>query len=647
MVVLLGVVIWGSLQLSPVAEVRGKSVARPLTEQLSTQQRLAQEIALADTVVQSYTVGKRSELFGVRRMGQQTTAKSVSCATASADCRQVEIYSFDENATTTVILNLTTKEVLDVLYQPGLQPGINKRLADLAIEIAMNDAGVIAALGFKPTSVDMDPVAARMSGTSCDGGHLCAGPTFRVGNRVLWAVVDLTEEKVAGLDWTEVQEDGPSEIYNPLGGFCPAAGNVNQDGWVINYETTASDGFNVYNVSFDGRDVLTSAKLVEWHVDYNGTYLYPGFFDVAGCGSYGETYPGYPITPYGETQLVDLVEDAAVVGFELVQDFRMAQWGAACNYKYEQRMQFWQDGRFRVVSGSFGRGCGDSDTLPQPYYRPVVRIDIAVDGDANDSLLLWDGLQWQQQISETYRTPYAEEGYGPHQYNADGAIAAVVDGSGAGYYVVPSQGQFNPEDRPDNPFFYVTQHNPAEGDVDLPIINPADSYKYNDDYRQGPDLFVNGQNVADENIVLWYVAQHGTDRVADADGRYCWTVSGEPTPETYPCYGGPLFVPFGFDTVETLTADFTVNGDTFGVGDTAVFSSTSTIPGNTPALYSWDFGDGITTTAGITATHSYLFGGVFTPTLTVSTWGLGMDTAVGLPITATAQNSFLPFIGTP
>ena len=640
---LLATAVWGSFQLAPISEVRGKSPARPLTDQPSAEQRIAQDIALADTAVQAYTLGNRSEVFGVRPVQHQTTLASASCA--SSNCQQVEIYSFATNATTSVIVDLASNEVLDVLYQPGLQPGINKRLADLAIDIAMNDAGVIAALGFKPTQVDMAPVAARMSGTSCDGGHLCAGPTFRVGNRVLWAVVDLTEEKVAGLDWTEVQPDGSSERYDPLGGFCPSPGNVNRDGWVMNYETTQTDGLSIANVTYQGREVLRNAKLVEWHVDYNGTYVYPGFFDVIGCTNV--QYPGFPIAPYGQTQVMNLMDGASVVGFEVVQDFRMPNWGAACNYRYTQRMQFWQDGRFRIVSGAFGRGCGDSATLQQPYYRPVVRIDVAVDGDDNDSLLWWDGLQWQSQISETYRTPYAEVDHGPHSTNADGAIAAVVDANSGGYFIVPSQGQFGGAERGDNPFFYVTRHNPAEGDTDLPVINPVDSYKHNDDHMQGPDLFINGESVEATNIVLWYVAQHGTDRVAGSDPRYCWTVSGEPTAETYPCYGGPMFVPFGFNDTDEMTVDFVVNGNEFGMTDTAVFTSTSTIPDNAPVIYNWDFGDNVTATAGMTTTHHYYLGGVFTPTLTITSFGLDEKTAVGQPITATAKNVYVPLILNP
>jgi hypothetical protein len=50
---------------------------------------------------------------------------------------------------------------------------------------------------------------------------------------------------------------------------------------------------------------------------------------------------------------------------------------------------------------------------------------------------------------------------------------------------------------------------------------------------------VNAGAIAGENLVLWYVPQMVTD--ASAPDYYCWTVSGEPNPETYPCFAGPRF----------------------------------------------------------------------------------------------------------
>ncbi|MCA9956702.1 MAG: hypothetical protein KC434_18360, partial [Anaerolineales bacterium] len=173
---------------------------------------------------------------------------------------------------------------------------------------------------------------------------------------------------------------------------------------------------------------------------------------------------------------------------------------------------------------------------------------IAVDGDANDSFAIWEGQQWTVQINETYRTPYAAEGYGPHQLNAANAGWWVMDAAGAGYYIEPGLGQFGDGGLGDEPFIYITLHKPEEGDTDLPIFSPpGPSYCCNDDHLQGPDIFVNDEPIANANLVLWYVPQSTTDRVPaaeDGDGVYCWTVSGEPTPETYPCFAGPMFHPF-------------------------------------------------------------------------------------------------------
>jgi hypothetical protein len=635
------------LELGQTAvSVRGKSAPLPLETAITTEQQTAQTLALADARVQALTNGQRSEVFGVRRMGQQFTQASVACATAV--CYQVEIYSFDENATVTAVVDTDAGVVRDVLPQPNMQPGINLRLANRALQLALNDPGVIEALGFRPAQADMAPVAAGLRGSTCDQGHLCAGPTFRQGNRILWAIVDLTTETVAGLRWTTVADDGNAIPYQPDGGFCPTPGSANRDGWALSYETTGTDGLRVYNVSYQGRTVLTSASLPEWHVDYNGEYYFPGFFDVTGCGGSGG---GFPILPYGETAVRDMLDGSTVIGFEVVQDFRMSAWGTACNYRYGQRYQFYADGRFRVVVGAFGRGCGDDPAMQQPVYRPVVRIDIAVDGDANDSFALWDGQQWLVQANETYRTPYESAGFGPHQLTTANAGWWVMDAGGAGFYIEPGLGQFNDGGLGDNPFIYITLHKPEEGDTDLPIFSPpGPSYCCNDDHLQGPDIFVNDEPISNANLVLWYVPQSTTDRIPEAEdgnGRYCWTVDGGDPPETYPCFAGPMFTPFGFDG-GGVDANFDVNPTVVNFPETAVFTNTSTITGSVPVNYSWDFGDGQTAVnSSDNFEVGYFTNGVFTPTLTADAFVWGLDTAVGPAITVNVENVYLPWVERP
>ena len=143
--------------------VRGKSAPLPLETTLTTAQQQAQTLALADVRVQAQTSGRRTEVFGVRRMGQQITEASAACATAV--CYQVEIYNFDDNATVTAVVDTDAGIVRDVLHQPNMQPGINRRLADMALELALNDPGV-----YGPRSCR----AARL--------HLRPGPPVRRAN---------------------------------------------------------------------------------------------------------------------------------------------------------------------------------------------------------------------------------------------------------------------------------------------------------------------------------------------------------------------------------------------------------------------------------------------------------------------------------
>lgn len=517
-ILLVALVMVTSLLINPVAEVRGKSPAVPLATMANDQQRLAQDLALSDARVMQYTLGRRTEVFGVRDVLGQFTAASGACATAV--CYQVEIYNFDDNAAVLAIVDTEKGEVLDVLHQPGVQPGINKRLADRAIQIAATAPEVIDALGFRPQRVAVAPVPAGMPGTVCDQGHLCAAPTFSLGDRLLWAVVDLTSEKLVDIAWTEIFPDQPDNSIPSIPEGCPFPGTVSRNGWSLGYQTTGTDGLRVHTISFNNVPVANNIKLVEWHADYGST----GFVDSTGCGGGGG---GFPIYPYGQTQVLDLLDtQGSVIGFEVVQDFRMGNWGASCNYRYDQRMQFFHDGRFRVVSGAYGKGCGTNAT-----YRPVVRIDIAVNGSENDYFATWDGEQWQTNSIEFWQlqgVPYTPEGY----------KWRVSDISGLGYYMEPGQGQFGDGGRGDFAYIYVTQHKPAEGDTDMGVIGSCCF----DDHRQGPDNFVNGESILDQNIVIWYVSQMVTD--VTPGNMYCWTVTGEPNPVTYPCFAGPMFVPF-------------------------------------------------------------------------------------------------------
>lgn len=585
--------------LEPASVARGKSPAAPLADGLTPEQQQAQDLALADSRVQAYTTGRRSEVFSVQPVGQQFTQASSACATA--DCHQVNIYLWNENAAVVAIVDVTAQVVRDVLYQPGIHPGINERLVAVAREIVRNDPQVAEILGHQPTDeeLEMPPMEGNAPGTSCSGEHICYAYTFNMGDRILWAFVDFHEETLAALRWTLITpESDQGMAHTPDQGTCPINGSVNRDGWSMQYEVSGTDGYRVFSVTYNGIPVLTNVKLAEWHADYGGS----GYVDSTGCSPSG----GFPIYPYGPTQELDILDDQSnIIGFELVQDFRMGNWGNSCNYRYEQHVQFYEDGRWRVVAGAYGKGCGTN-----AIYRPLVRIDAAANGDANDTFALWNGSQWVDQTNELYRTPYAGPN-GPHSYTTEGYAWRVVDQSGMGYYLEPGQGQFGDGGEGDDAFIYVAQHHPNEGDTDLGAVGSC----CNDDHNQGPQQFLNNESISDENIVIWYVPQMVTD--ASGPDYYCWTLQGEPNPITYPCFAGPMFVPI-------TNAAFSHNATgPVPVGSTVVFTNTST--GIPPLSYEWDFGDGVGTSTEANPTYQYTAAGTYNVTLTVTN-GEGTET---------------------
>jgi hypothetical protein len=498
--------------LAPAQTARGKLATRALTGEQPPDEAEAQALALADSRVQAMTSGRRTEVFGVRALGAEHTALSAACA--ESDCRQVEIYDFDADATVLAIVDLPAGLVRDVVYQPGVHPGANQRVSDLAIAIARAAPELRRELGFVPAAGSLTPMDSGLAGSNCDSGHLCLAVTVPDGQSLVWAVVDMTTSKLAGVVRTPVQPDEAGPSVPAAGAECPAAGSVVRGGWTLKYETTSTDGFRIYDAAYAGIEAVESAKIVEWHVDYGST----GFSDATGCGGGG----GYTILPSGETQIVDLLDGASIVGFEVDQDFRMPYWGNNCNYRYGQHYQFYKDGRFRIVGAAYGRGCSMTG-----IYRPVMRLDLAVAGQAGDTYAIWDGLHWRKRTVE---------GWWPQTalVTPEGYAWRVTDASGLGYFIEPGTGQFGDTGRGDFAYIYATHHQPAEGDTDLGAIGGC----CNDDEHQGPEAYLNGEPIVAGDLVLWYVAQMQTE--VNPGSYYCWTVSNL---ETYPCPAGPMFVP--------------------------------------------------------------------------------------------------------
>lgn len=513
------------------------------TDKTDERTMLAQNIALQDSFFVKYVFDRKTrqplwnEIFGVYPARPGDIRKGV--VNLPGSLMRVEMYNYALNLTTIGIVNIITYKMISVDHYPQMQPDIPSRLTKLAVNIAVNSPEVEKALGFKPSlnMPIMSSTKTALNRTKCERSqHLCVAPTFVKGNRALWAIVDLTENKLVGLRWTNVGKDAESLVVterkmqneNMADCYCEKINTIKRNNWELDYVLTASDGLMISNVSFKTNKIINSAKLVDWHVSYSGTDGF-GYSDAVGCPIFSQS----AVVATDPPIIADIVEGDSTVGFMLEQRFFSELWPIACNYSYSQRFFFYKNGQFRMVCASLGRGCGNNG-----IYRPVMRISLAGNKQsfyewANNDWNIWDKEKWQLQQPTT---SYSPKGY---QYK-------IQTGNENGFYIEPGRGQFKDSGRGDNAFLYVTKNHldKNEGETDLVTIGPC----CNNDYKQGPEKFIepNPEQIVNTDLVLWYVPQMKND---DTPGsKYCWAETyyeqGVYKIKSYPCFVGPMFVPY-------------------------------------------------------------------------------------------------------
>jgi hypothetical protein len=454
----------------------------------------------------------------------------------NANIYKVDIYNFGLNLTTIVYVDIVNKEVVKLDYYRQMQPELNEKFGDLATDIAINSKEVLDALGYKPSEKDalMSSTKTALNKTKCERSlHLCVAPTFIKGNRALWAIVDLTDLRLVGVRWTKVGNSGPDErvsekslqVSRVMDCNCNKTSHISKDNWEMDYILTSSDGLEVTNVRFKGKPVLSSAKLVDFHVVYSNTDGF-GYSDAIGCPEFSAA----AVTAVSDAEVL-AIDYKGVDGFVLQQIFRSDQWPKPCNYSYIQGFEFYKDGSFRVSAGSLGRGCGNDGT-----YRPVTRIVFANQQQQfmeyqEDKWTTWSNEKW---VMQNELTSYYSQRF-PYKLNFS---------NNDGYYIEPGIGQFK-DNRGDFAYTYITKHHPEleEGDADLPTIGPC----CNTNFEQGPEKFINKvpEEIVNQPLVLWYVSQIKNNGTKGQE--YCWAESylerGIYKTKVFPCVTGPRFVP--------------------------------------------------------------------------------------------------------
>jgi hypothetical protein len=448
------------------------------------------------------------------------------------------MYNYPLNLSTMALVDIATGNLYNLNYLPQNQPDIPLILKDLALKIATTNPEVIKALGYKPSEAEalMANTKTALNNTKCERSlHLCVAPTFIKEGKALWVIVDLTDYKVVGIRWTKV---GNSDQAQPITErklkfdkimecFCKEEVSLAKQNWIFNYIITTSDGLRISDVFYKNKLVITSAKVVDWHVSYSNTDGF-GYSDAVGCPEFSQA----AVVAETEPRVSDIMQNGKVIGFALEQNFSSEQWPRPCNYNYLQRFEFFLDGSFRPAVASLGRGCGNNGT-----YRPVTRISFP---DNNNTFSEWSGNTWQDWLTEKWQlqtetTNYNDQGY---QYK-------LSNSQNKGFFIKANRGTFGDAGKNDQAYVYITKQNieKDEGENDLSTIGPC----CNTDYKQGPEKFMvpKPENIKNSTLVMWYVAQLKND---DRPGKeFCWAesklVHGIYETKVYPCLSGPILVP--------------------------------------------------------------------------------------------------------
>jgi hypothetical protein len=479
----------------------------------------------------------RNEVFAVRPTHAGDSSDSEKLC-AAKDCWTVEIFNFTRHSSLRPIVDLNSKQLLSLREIKTLLPEIPEHLQKLANEIARHTPEVQKQLGTEPKAEQfvMGGTKTALNRTRCERSqHLCVAPTFVVGKRALWTIVDLVEGKVVGTRFTEWSDNAPIAYTEDrirdehiLRELCQKSQRFERDGWSFNYRLTSSDGLEVTDLSYKGELLLKSAKNVDWHVSYSDKDGF-GYSDAVGC----PLFSAAAVVPATLPKTKELKRDGKPVGFEFHIDFLSKLWPLPCNYYYEQRFQFFEDGSFRIAVANVGRGCGEPG-----IYRPVMRMELPF---AESSFAAWSGDVWQ-----TWKTEKWEQQNKDTIYSKEGYRYRVLAKNGKGFYLEPGRAQFDDKGRGDNAWTYVVadKENAEEGRADLPTLGPC----CNTNHEQGPEKFIgeNPDSIENKKLIIWYVPQMQND--STLGNEYCWgnteMLEGKVNKLEYPCIAGPRFVPF-------------------------------------------------------------------------------------------------------
>ena len=551
---------------------QGKSTLPLDSSELDSKGEIAQDIALNSKEFLNDTKDNRGRILHNDIMRVMPAISSMlgdkdKKICNNSNCYIVEKYNFVTNSTKRAIIDVNSKKVVSIKKYPNMQPDISNRLTKIAKAIALKSPKIIKELGHTPTpnELSMANVRTSLKESPCeDKNHLCVAPTFADHKKemALWAIIDLTSLKLAAAKWA-----GLGKTYTPaciderslqnryiMENFCQKDNTLKRDGWNFIYHLTGSDGLEIRDIKYKGKKVARSLKIVDWHVAYKGygadkldtstpsivegrqiefvkgennEYTF-GYNDAMGCPMFSTSV----VLAFNAPQIKPIKKDGKEIGFYILQDFRNPKWPMACNYRYQNKFEFYKDGSFRVVGINLGRGCSN-----KAIYRPVMRLDMDTQDNKEQFSTYQNGNWnlWQQE--KEYQSTSSEELYKNLYLYKFNSSTNLKDG----YYIEPNRGQFNDKSRGDNERVFVTKFKENEGDEDLLTLGSCCKLQLD-----GVEQYLNNEPINGKNLVIWYVPKMQNDDRAGHE--YCWSDSdidenGNPIVKLYPCIVGPKFIP--------------------------------------------------------------------------------------------------------
>ncbi|HHB78922.1 MAG TPA: hypothetical protein ENK85_06785 [Saprospiraceae bacterium] len=511
----------------------------PLPEKEISPQDLffAQAIALQDKEfnVQHLLPETKAPLLNMVTDIRPAKANEIRKIQVAGDLVLVESYNFYYNTVRQAFIDKTSRKVVKVVSSPGKSPHLTNEMQVLSQKIAMAYPQVQTQLGLTTGAIPASYEVVVRSSKCERSRHLCSAVivTRKGSEESLWILVDLTELKAIGYQWMPRWDERRPQLVTERSlqnevitkNYCQDTTTIERNRWRIHYQLTNSDGIEIFDAYYNGKPVLTSAKLVDWHVSYPDKKDF-GYSDAMGCPQFSSA----AVVAFEPPEIEPIRNKGQEIGFSFVQDFRSPVWPKSCNYRYQNLFEFYEDGRFRVAGVNLGLGCSNNG-----WYRPVFRIDLA--DEQGQVVEAWEKGKWVRWEKENWNLQEKNASFSPEGY-----LFRMTNKDGSGYYLQPNNGQFGDHSRGDHAFTYVAVKHTGEGEEDMSTLGPC----CHTDFEQGPERFIQpAESLTGQNII-WYVPQmKNSDKKGE---QYCWVetrvIDGHEGFQTYQGVVGPMFVPF-------------------------------------------------------------------------------------------------------